>query len=155
MLKERLWWSLTPVQRWACLELAGMRKNGPKFHSLIQQLPLGLIVPGTVRYEVNYSPKAFSFNFVTSPLASGIGLLNEEQNDLAPTGDQTTATTDHSDFAKCNLDAFEGFNTQAHFSRQFQVEVDVCKTYFDLAQLSNLCSWKVFVCIIRFLLLFF
>lgn len=136
----------------------GMRKNGFKLYSLIKWLSPGLIALDTIKTELNYSPTAFSFSFVVYDFATSFRCPAAEwrnKKDTASTRNQMTVTTDHPEFSKCNLGSIEWYKMQAHFPWQFQVEVNVCKTHFDLAQQSNLCSWNVFVCIIQLLFLFF
>lgn len=138
----------------------GMRKNGFKFYSLIKWLSPGLIALGTIKCELNYSPTAFSFSSVVYDFATSFRCLAVEWRknkikDTAPTGNQRTITTDHPEFSKCNCDAIEWYKMQAHFPWQFQVDVSVCKMYFDLTQRSGPCSWNVFIYIIQLLFLFF
>lgn len=137
----------------------GMRKNGFKFYSLIKWLSPGLIALGTIKCELNYSPTAFFIQLCGLWLCHQLQVsgcwMKEKKKKEAPTRNQMTVTTDHPEFSKCNPGTIEWCKMQAHFPWQFQVEVNVCKTYFDLAEQSNLCSWNVFVCIIQLLFLFF
>lgn len=79
-------------------------------------------------------PKCFFHSalwFMALPLASGICCWMKKKNDTLPTRNQMTITTDHSGFSKCNLDTFEGYKIQTHFPRPFQVEVNVCRTFWS------------------------
>lgn len=121
----------------------GMRKNGFKFYSLIKWLSPGLIALGTIKCELNYSPTTFFIQLCGLWLChqlqvSGCWMKGKKKKKTAPTRNQMTVTTDHPEFSKCNPGTIEWYKMQAHFPWQFQVEVNVCKTYFDLAEQSLL-----------------
>lgn len=82
---------------------------------------------------LSHSSHAFSFRLVVYDFALGFGYLaggGRKKKGTTPSRNQTAVTTDHSDFAKCNLGTFEECEMQAHFPWQFQGEVNVVKDIF-------------------------